>query len=60
MISENGSSTPNSPGSPRWTLIIAAGGAAVAGLLAAYSPAWAVGVSTAAALYTTIREHLQR
>ncbi|MEV4347645.1 hypothetical protein AB0J83_24585 [Actinoplanes sp. NPDC049596] len=60
MTSGNSSSTPDLRASRRWTTIAAAGGAAVAGVLAAHSPAWAVGVGTAAALFAAIRELLQR
>ncbi|MBU2667790.1 hypothetical protein KOI35_30190 [Actinoplanes bogorensis] len=60
MTSRDSSSTPDPQGSRRWTTIVAAGGAAVVGVLAAHSPAWAVGVGTAMALFTGIRELLQR
>ncbi|MFJ8691115.1 hypothetical protein [Micromonospora wenchangensis] len=60
MTSGDSSSTPDPRGSRQWTTIVAAGGAAAAGVLAAHSPAWAVGVGTAAGLFVAIRELLQR
>ncbi|WP_203708623.1 hypothetical protein [Asanoa iriomotensis] len=60
MNSGDSSSTPDPRGPRRWTTIVAAGGPAAAGALAAYSPAWAVGVGTAAGVFAAIRELFQR
>jgi hypothetical protein len=59
MTSARDPLTSNPNGPPRWVIITVAAGAAAAGALAAYSPSWAVGVGTAAGLFTAIREALR-
>jgi hypothetical protein len=59
MTSARDPSAPNPNGSPRWATFTVAAGAAAAGALATYSPSWAVGVGTAAGLFTAIREALR-
>ncbi len=59
MTSTRSSSAPGPGGSRRWSTIAAAAGAAAAGVLAAHSTAWAVGVGTAAGLFVAIREVLR-
>lgn len=59
MTSTRSSLTPEPVGPRKWTMIVAALGATAAGVLAAHSTAWAVGVGTAGGLFVAIREVLR-
>jgi hypothetical protein len=59
MTNTHSSSTRGEGGSRRWTMIAAIAGAGAAGLLAAHSTAWAVGIGTAVGLFVAIREVLR-
>lgn len=45
---------------PRWAWAVAATGTTAAGILAAHSPAWAVGLGTAAAVFAAVGVLLRR
>lgn len=62
MVSNDDPASPPQPRprGPQWPVVLAATGAAAAGVLAAHSTAWATGIGTAVALFLAAHQTIRR